>query len=160
MNSMKETSPKKRGFGAWLLWALGIRRPSADSDYGPKLAAYRRWSTWPVTLMSIAVFILIAVKISLAMTAFITTFNSLDPETVVTQYELNTPVTVIIVNVMTELVMAVLHSIPWYIQYPLLVMWLLAFVIDFIVAATLANNKKQWWKTHWGGIITAIITIP
>lgn len=151
---------KSRRFFTLLLWALGIRRLEADSEYGEALARYRSWSTWPVSIMSIAVFILIAVKISLMVTGFIYAFTALNPEDVVMQYSLDTPVQEIILRSMTSIALEVAHSVPLWHTIPLVIMWLLAFVLDFIVSATLAENKGKWWKTHWGGIITALITIP
>lgn len=151
---------KKSGVGTWILWALGIRTPRADSEYGERLANYRRWSGLPVSIMSMAVFLLIIVKLVMVFTAFFAAFNELDPEAIVLQYSLSTPVETIVIGVMAELFLAVWGAFPLYLHIPLILMWLLAFVVDFIVAATLAENKKLWWKRHWGGIITAIITIP
>jgi len=111
-------------------------------------------------VMSIGVFALIAVKIYLVMSTFLNAFNSLDPEAVVNAHSLSTPVHEIVMSTMLSIANEVMHAVPLALTIPLLILWLLAFVIDFIVAATLANNKKLWWKRHWGGIITALITIP
>ena len=153
------TKPRNR-FGLWFLWALGVRTLSSDSEYGERLANYRKWSTIPVITMSITVFVLIAVKITLAMIAFVNAFNALDPETVIAQHDLNTPVITIVAGTMGTILTAVLHSFPLYLEIPLILLWLLAFVVDFIVAAVLAENKKLWWRRHWGGIVTALFTIP
>lgn len=110
--------------------------------------------------MSLIVFVLIAVKLYLLMSAFINAFNALDPESVVNQYSLSTPIEEIVAGSMMGIAQELMHAVPLALTLPLLVLWLLAFVIDFIVAATLADNKKLWWKRHWGGIITALVTIP
>jgi hypothetical protein len=110
--------------------------------------------------MSIGVFALIAVKLYLIMSTFLNAFNNLDPETVVNQYSLSTPVEEIVMSSMFSIANEVMHAVPLALTIPLLILWLLAFVIDFIVAASLANDKKLWWKRHWGGVITALITIP
>lgn len=150
----------ENSFGSWLLWALGIRRPRADADYGEALLRYRSWSTWPVSIMSMAVFLLIAVKISILIGALTSTFNSLSPEAVVLEYSLNTPIPEILAITMFGIIAEVLHAVPLWLMIPLWLMWFLAFVVDFIVCAVLATPKGKWWKTHWGGIITAILTIP
>lgn len=156
-----ETKPaQKNRFWLWVLWALGVRTPASDAEYGKALARYRSWSSIPVLVMSLAVFALIALKITLVMSAFISAFNSQDLEAVVGSYELSTPVEQIILLTMLDLVQQAAHAFPLYLHIPLIVLWLLAFVVDFIVAATLAENKALWWKRHWGGIITALITIP
>lgn len=154
------TAQRKSGFGTWFLWALGVRTPQSDSEYGEKLVKYRKWSSKPVTIASILVFVLIAVKLVLVFNAFFTAFNNLDAERIVLQHGLSTPVVTIVIGVFAEILGAVLHAVPWFVTAPLIILWLAAFVIDFIVAATLAENKKLWWKRHWGGIITALITIP
>jgi len=160
MTAVTPVTPQKNRFWVWFLWALGVRTPSSDSEYGEKLAAYRRWSSIPVMVMSLAVFVLIGVKIFIVMSAFIGAFNALDPEVVVTQYNLNTPVEQIVLNSMGGIIQEVLHAVPLGLHIPLIILWLLAFVIDFVIAATLAENKKLWWKRHWGGIVTALVTIP
>lgn len=154
-----DMKPKNR-FWLWVLWALGARTPSSDSEYGERLARYRRWSSLPVMVMSIGVFTLIAVKIYLVISAFLNAFNSLDPETAVNSHSLSTPVHELVMTSLLSIAHEVMHAVPLALTIPLLILWLLAFVVDFIVAATLANNKKLWWKRHWGGVITALITIP
>ncbi len=160
MTTVQLHSAPKNRFWTWFLWALGIRTPSSDSEYGEKLAAYRRWSSLPVLIMSMSVFVLIAVKIYFVMSTFINAFNSLDAEAVVAQYNLSTPVEEIVLGSMMGIIQEVLHAVPLWLYIPLIILWLLAFVVDFIVAATLAQDKKLWWKRHWGGIITALVTIP
>lgn len=152
----REPGSRKR----WILWALGIRTPGADAEYGEKLARYRRWSSLPVAIMSMAVFVLILGKIYYAYLAIKATLDTFNEATVVAQYMGGMSESDIILDFMGRMADSVLHASPLWLQLPLLVLWLLAFVIDFIVAATLATNKKRWWRKHWGGIITAFVTLP
>lgn len=152
----REPGSRKR----WILWALGIRSPGADAEYGERLARYRRWSSVPVATMSIAVFFLIFGKIYFAYLAIKATMETFNEDTVVAQYLGGMSEGDIIADFMGRMADSVLHASPLWLQIPLLILWLLAFVIDFIVAATLATNKKKWWRKHWGGIITAIVTLP
>lgn len=159
MTDLTKAKSKSR-FWTWVLWAVGIRTASSDSEYGEKLTNYRKWSTTPVIIMSMGVFVLIAIKLTIAMTAFFEAFNALNPESVVSQHDLGTPVLQIVMSSMSGVLTAVVSSIPLWVELPLIILWLLAFVVDFIVAASLANNKKLWWKRHWGGVVTALVTIP
>lgn len=160
---LSSTEKKTREPGSrrkWILWSLGVRTPTADSEYGERLARYRRWSSIPVAVMSIAVFFLILVKIGFAIVAIQGTLATFNEATVVAQYFSGMSEGAIIMDFMTRLANSVMRATPLPFQLVLLVLWLFAFVIDFIVAATLAEGKRIWWKRHWGGIITAIVTIP
>jgi hypothetical protein len=156
-----EKAPREPGSRKkWILWALGIRTPGADAEYGETLARYRKWSSLPVAVMSMAVFILIFGKIYYAYLAIKATMETFNEATVVAQYLGGMSEGDIILDFMGRMADSVLHASPLWLQLPLLILWLLAFVIDFIVAASLATNKKRWWRKHWGGIITAIVTLP
>lgn len=150
--------PKRKG--RWVLWALGIRTPGADAIYGEKLANYRKWSSIPVAAMSIAVFVLIIGKIYFAVQAITAVMSTFNEETVVAQYLSGISEADIIADFLSRLAESVLHASPLWLMIPLVTFWLLAFVVDFIVAAVLAEPKGLWWRRHWGGIITAIVTLP
>lgn len=161
MSNIAPTVEKpKRRFWSLFLWALGIRKLGADNEYGPALAHYRRWSRWPVSVLSILVFVLIATKLTIVVSAFMAAFQQLDPQTVVMQHSLHVPTMEIIMSTMTGLMGAVIHAIPFWLTITLWLSWLLAFVVDFIVCAVLATHKNLWWKRHWAGLITTIITFP
>lgn len=147
-------------FWKLFLWAVGIRLVSVDSEYGLKLQKYRKYTALPITVMSTSLFLLIAVKIVLVLATLVHTFLLVDPEVAVGQHNLSTPVLEIIVSEIVSAFFATMSSIPWFFHWPLIAIWFLAFVVDFAVAATLAENKKRWWKTHWGGILAALFTIP
>lgn len=161
MDDLEETVVKpRRRFWTLLLWALGVRQLKADDEYGASLARYRRYSSWPVSIMSVAVFILIAVKITLITTAFITAFHALNPATVVMQHSLGAPVQEIVTSTMFGLMGSIIGVVPLWLTIVLWVLWTLVFVLDFTISATLADDKGKWWKRHWAGILTALITFP
>jgi len=140
---------------------VGIRSPRAEREFGERLYRYRLWSRWPVTIMSMAAFVLVVLKIILGAVTFFHTWYGLDPTKVVLSYDLSTPVVDIILDQMKHIFFTVMFSVgPIWLAAPLTVCWALAFVADFIICASLAQQRRRWWTTHWGGIITAIITVP
>lgn len=162
---MPQRKPKTEGQiklrrSRWLLWIFGVRTPESEAAYGEKLIAYRRWSAIPVSAMSIGVFVLILLKLWFAFQAIMFALSGFNEETVVAQYMAGESKGDIIAGFMTGLAESVLHASPIWLQIPLLTLWLLAFVVDFIICATLATNKANWWRNHWAGILTAFITIP